>query len=451
MKKITSIKTRITIWYTSLMFVLIFVVLSLVGGISYQLSIDSVEKNVILQVTQVTEKLSKRQHEVFDLVDNKEEFKNVSIYEDNGKYIVGQYIYDVVNIPFEEGIPRRESVGGKEYIVYDTKTPSPPGMRGGFWIRGVESVNSTMLLGRSAIIIMLILIPLILFLTALGGYYITKRAFRPVNNIVKTANEISHQKDITQRIEITPDAKEDELHHLSVTLNKMLDKIENLIIQEKQFTLDASHELRTPISVILAQGEYLLDIVKNEKEKELAQTIVDKSKQVSKLVSRLLLLARIDQNRQKFNKEKVDLGVVIDIAIDSMKELASQKEILLLSNVSEGIIVDADEPLLLSAITNLISNGIKYGKKSGHVSVSASKFGNRTEIVIADNGVGISKEHIDKIWTRFYRADDVRNDEYGSSGLGLSMVKSIIELHGGEITVKSSPGQGTEFNIVLND
>ena len=449
MKKITSIKTRITIWYTTLMFVLIVVVLSLVGGLSYQLSIDSVEKDVVLQVTQVTEKLSKRQPDVFEIVESKEEFKNVSIYEMNGKYIVGQYNYDVVNIPFEEGIPRRESIDGKDYIVYDTRTQGPPGRHGGFWIRGVESVSSTTLLGRSAIVIMLILIPLILLLTALGGYYITKKAFNPVNNIVKTANDISAQKDISKRIEIAPDSKEDELHHLSVTLNKMLDKIENLIKQEKQFTSDASHELRTPISVILAQGEYLLDIAKDEKEKELAQTIVDKSKQVSKLVSRLLLLARIDQKRQKFNKEKVDLGVIIDVAIDSMKELAAQKEVLLFANVPEGMIVDADESLLLSAITNLISNGIKYGNESGHVSVSASKNGDKTEIIVADNGVGISEEHIDKIWTRFYRVDDVRNDEYGSNGLGLAMVKSIIELHGGEITVKSSIGHGTEFRIVL--
>ena len=449
MKKITSIKTRITIWYTSLMFVLILVVLSLVGGLSYQLSIDSIEKDVILQVTQVSEILSKRQPGVLEMVESKEQFKNVSIYESDGTYLVGQYIYDVANLSFEEGVPRRENVDGKDYIVYDVLKGGMPGTHGGLWIRGVESVNSTMLLGRSAIIIMLILIPLILFLTALGGYYITKRAFRPVNNIVKTANDISHQKDVSQRIEISPDSKEDELHHLSVTLNKMLDKIENLIIQEKQFTSDASHELRTPISVILAQGEYLLDIAKDEKEKELAQTIVDKSKQVSKLVSRLLLLARIDQHRQKFNKDKVDLVVLVDIAVDSMKELATQKEILLFSNVPEGTIVEADESLLLSAITNLISNGIKYGNESGHVAVSASRIGDRTEIIVADNGVGISEEHIDKIWTRFYRVDDVRNDEYGSSGLGLSMVKSIIELHGGEITVKSSPGCGTEFRIIL--
>ena len=449
MKKPTSIKTRITLWYTTLMFVLIVVVLSLVGGLSYQLSLDSVEKDVILQVTQVSEKLSKRQPNVFEIVENKEEFKNVSIYEGGGKYLVGQYDYNVVNIPFKEGVPRKESVDGKEYIVYDARTSGPPEKRGEFWIRGVESLNSTMLLGQSAIVIVLMVIPLILFLTALGGYYITKKAFRPINNIVKTANDITAQNDISKRIEISPEETEDELHRLSVTLNKMLDKIENLINQEKQFTSDASHELRTPVSVILSQGEYLLDIAENEKEKELAQNVVDKAKQVSKLITRLLLLARIDQKRQKFNKEKVDLSVLVDIAVSSVQELAEQKEVMLLSDIPEGTIVDADEALLLSAITNLISNGIKYGNKSGYVSVSAAKNGDRTEIIVADNGVGISEEYIDKIWTRFYRVDDARNDEYGSSGLGLSMVKSIIELHGGEIFVRSTLGEGTEFRIVL--
>ncbi len=455
MKKITSIKTRITIWYTTLMFVLVLVVLSLVGGLSYQLSLDSIEKDVILQVTQVKEKLSTRRFGVFEIVENEEEFKNVSIYDIDGKHLAGQYNYDVANIPLREGVPRREVVDGKQYIVYDTRPPGPPGppgqpgLRGGFWIRGVESVNSTMLLGRSAVVIMLILIPLILLLTALGGYYITRKAFNPVNNIVKTANDIATQNDVSRRIEIAPDATEDELHHLSVTLNRMLDKIENLIKQEKQFTSDASHELRTPLSVILAQGEYLLDIAKDEKEKELAQTIVDKSKQVSKLVHRLLLLARIDQNRQKLNKEKVDIGVIADVAVDELKELAAGKGILLLTNVPEGTVVEADESLLLSAITNLISNGIKYGKESGYVSVSAAKLGDRTEIVVADNGEGISGEHLDNIWTRFYRVDDVRNDEYGSHGLGLSMVKSIIELHGGEITVRSELGVGTEFRMLI--
>lgn len=207
----------------------------------------------------------------------------------------------------------------------------------------------------------------------------------------------------------------------------MLDKIENLIKQEKQFTSDASHKMRTPISVILAQGEYLLDIADNDKEKELARNIVDKANQVSKLVSRLLLLARIDQDRQKFNKEKVDLGVLIDIAVDSMKELAEQKNILLITNVSDNLIIEADEALLLSAVTNLISNGIKYGNESGYVSVSASRVDeNSAEIIVTDNGIKIANEHLNKIRGLFYRIDNVRNDEFGSNGLGLAMVKSII-------------------------
>ncbi len=452
MKRFTSIKTRITIWYTALMLVLISFVLTVVGTLSYQISIDNIENDVKLQVSEVAQKVGMRHsREIFHQVDSNEEFKNVSIYFETGEYVVGQYLYDVSSIPFSMEKLRRENVGGEEYIVYDIFKPSRPGDNRGYWIRGAESVNYAKVLGNSVFFIILIVIPLILLLTALGGYYITKKAFMPVNNIIKTANEISAQSDIKQRIKINPDSKQDELHNLAITLNHMLDKIENLIKQEKQFTSDASHELRTPISVILAQGEYLLDISKDEKEKELAQTIVDKSKQVSKLISRLLLLARIDQNRQKFNREKVDLGVIIDVAVDSMKKLAAQKDILIFSNVPEGTIIDADESLLLSAITNLISNGIKYGKESGHVSVSASKVGNNTEIVIADNGVGISTEHIDKIWTRFYRVDDVRNDDYGSNGLGLSMVKSIVELHGGTITVHSVLGEGTEFRIIMKN
>lgn len=451
MKKFTSIKIRITIWYTTLMFVLISVVLALIGTLSYQLSIDNIENNLKIQVTQIADKIGLRQStDIFYSIKSDEEFKNVSIYLNNGEYVVGQYIYDVSGIEFKNDFLRRETVDGGDYIIYDIFKPSRPGDTRGYWIRAAESVNYTKVLGRSVFKIILIVIPVILLLTALGGYYITRKVFMPVNEIIHTADEICIQNDIKQRIQINPNARKDELHDLSVTLNRMLDKIEYLISQEKQFTSDASHELRTPISVILAQGEYLLDIADTEKEKELAENIVAKANQVSKLVSRLLLLARIDSNRQKFNKEKIDLSVLVDIAVNSMNDLASQKNISVFTDVKENTIIYADEALLLCAVTNLINNAIKYGRDNGNVVITASRIADYIEIIVADNGIGISDKHIDKIWGRFYRVDDVRNDEYGSSGLGLSMVKSIIELHGGEISVKSQPGKGTEFKIVLN-
>lgn len=449
MKKATSIKTRITIWYTMLMLAMIAVVLTLVGTLSYQLSLDNVEKSVKLQVTQISEKLETRQRDVFESIDDDEEFKNVSVYSMDQKHIAGQYSYDIANIAFREGEPRRETVGEKEYIVYDVFKHGAPGERNGFWIRGAESVNSTVLLGRSAIVVTLVVIPLILILTAWGGYYITKKAFLPIYGIIQTANEIAAQKDVSRRIEIVPNAREDELYHLSVTLNRMLGKIEHLILQEKRFTSDASHELRTPVSVILAQGEYLLDIAQTEKERELSQSIVDQAKQVSKLISHLLLLTRMDQNRQAFHKEKVDLGVLADIVVDTQMSVAEKKGILLLTSVEENTIVDADEALLLSAMNNLVSNGIKYGKDSGYVSISATKVNGRTEIIVADNGIGIPKENLEQIWERFFRIDSVRNDEYGSCGLGLAVVKSIVELHGGSIFVESEYGAGTRFTILL--
>lgn len=451
MKKFTSIKIRITIWYTSLMFILIAASLSLIGTLSYQLSTDNIEKNVIIQVTQVNDNIRKRQRDIFESVDSDKDFKNVSIYDANGKHIAGQYIYDVANIPFVKGLPRKETIDGKEYIIYDVRIPGPPRSPGGFWIRGAESVNSTVLFGRSAFTIILFIIPLILLLTAFGGYYITKKAFLPINNIIKTADSICTQNNVKQRIPINPDSKKDELYNLSATLNTMLDKIEALIEQEKQFTSDASHELRTPISVILAQGEYLLDIAGTAKEKELAQDIVSKAKQISKLVSRLLLLARIDRSRQKLNKEKLDLNVVIDVALENMQELADIKKIKLISHTDCKSMIYADETLLTSAITNLISNAIKYGKPDGYVLISSTQTDSETEIIVKDNGIGIARDNLEKIWTRFYRIDDVRNDDYGSSGLGLAMVKSIIELHGGKVFVSSVPGEGSEFRIVLKN
>ncbi len=178
---------------------------------------------------------------------------------------------------------------------------------------------------------------------------------------------------------------------------------------------------------------------------------MDKANQVSKLVSHLLLLTRIDQSRQKCSLEKVDLGLLLDIATDSMKELAATKNITLSAEAPDDAFVKADEALLLSAVTNLINNGIKYGKPSGYVAVSAVQKDGKTEITVKDNGIGIAKEHLDKIWDRFYRVDDVRNDEYASCGLGLPMVKSIVTLHGGTVSVKSTPGEGSEFKIVLNN
>ncbi|MDY5626355.1 MAG: HAMP domain-containing sensor histidine kinase [Clostridia bacterium] len=461
MKKNTSIKARITIWYMALMFVMISVVLASVSILSYRLSTANMENELKLRVTQIAEKVRMRiTDDAFFSVENNEEFKNVTIYRGNGQYVAGQYDYYLDDIEFKDGKLRRESVDGKEYLVYDIfksvapknaapENTVPQNQSQGFWIRGAESVAYPKTLGHSVLVSLLIIIPFILILTALGGYYTTKKAFLPVNNIIYTANEIYLKNDVKKRIPVNPDAHEDELHKLPLTLNRMLDRIEGLIAQEKQFTSDASHELRTPISVILAQGEYLLDIAEDEKQRELAQDIVTKAKQAAKLISRLLTLARIDNNSLKLSKEKVDLHLIVDIVAQNMREAADKKHIELITHIDGEPMIYADESLITSAISNLVSNAIKYGKESGYVMISVSEISGNVEIAVKDNGKGIANEQLEKIWTRFYRVDDVRNDEYGSCGLGLSMVKSIVELHGGRVEVHSVLGEGSEFKIIF--
>lgn len=449
---------RITVWYTSFMLVLTAVVFATVAVVSYRLSIDNVEKDVMAQVSLVASKLNSFERDVFGKVESDEEFKNVSLYDANGKYILGQYNYDIANIKFEDAKMRRETIDGKEYIVYDVFSvnrrggmPKPDKADSGIWIRGTESVNSTAVLRKTAFWVILAVIPVILLLAALGGYYISKKALLPINNIVKTAMNISSKGDVKQRIATTAGAPRDELYNLTVTLNAMLDKIEDLINREKQFTSDASHELRTPISVILAQGEYLAEIAQNEKEAELASNIVSKAKQMSDLVSKLLILARIDLKRQNINAEKVDLAVVCDIASDAAEVYAKEKNISITSDLGENLIVEADETLILSVFTNLISNAVKYGKCGGSVNISGRRGECITTITVKDDGMGISDEHKDKIWDRFYRADDVRNDEYASCGLGLAMVKAIVELHGGSVAVRSKENEGSEFEVTLKN
>lgn len=451
MKKCSSIKIRITLWYTSLMLVLISVVLGLIGILSYQLLIDNIENNLKANVSQVSEKIERRNSaDIFYAVESNKDFKNVSIYQRNGEYVVGQNVYDISNIEFKDDEIRRETVDGKDYIVYDLyKSVGMMNGNYGYWIRGVESINSTTLLGRSVFIVLLIIIPVLLLLTALGGYYITRKAFLPINQIIKTANAIYTQNDITKRIPIHPGERNDELQNLSITLNEMLDKIQQLMVREKQFTSDAAHELRTPISVILAQGEYLLELAENEKQKELAEAIVAKGKQTSELLSKLLLLARMDSGRQSFHKEMIDVNELIDVAVEEMQSFAQEKNITISVQTRYNTLLSADEALLRTALKNLISNAVKYGKESGNIDIGVDEHPAGVQITVADDGIGIAPEHIGMIWERFYRVDDVRNDAYGSCGLGLSMVKSIIDLHEGTIAVKSELGKGTEFQIIL--
>ena len=210
-------------------------------------------------------------------------------------------------------------------------------------------------------------------------------------------------------------------------------------------------ELRTPVTVILSQCDYLLeDRELSEEERSAVEAIRRKARSMSKMISQLLFLSRADQGRQAVHKELLDLSLITEMAAEEQEAMAAEKNISIVRDIEEGIEGYVDETLFIRLWMNLIGNAISYGKEGGWLKVSLKKEKNTVFGAVEDNGIGISQEQLPHIWERFYQADTSRTGkENAGSGLGLPMVKWIVETHGGKISVRSTPGAGSRFAFYL--
>lgn len=241
----------------------------------------------------------------------------------------------------------------------------------------------------------------------------------------------------------------DEIYQLADTFDRMLDKIQESFERERRFTSDASHELRTPVSVIVTQAEYgLRHEHPSGNLKEGLEIILKQSRKMSRMISQLLMLARAEQGREKIQKERFDLSEMVETLADEEREKAKRKNISIWTECQPALYLEGDETLLMRCFINLIENAITYGNENGNIWICL--FGKENEIhgYIRDDGIGISEEHLPKIWERFYQVDASRAaSAEGNSGLGLSMVKWIVGAHGGTITAESQYGKGTVFRF----
>ena len=228
----------------------------------------------------------------------------------------------------------------------------------------------------------------------------------------------------------------------------MFNRLQTSFENEVQFTSDVSHELRTPISVIISQSEYGLNHTESkEKMENSLKSVLKESIKMSQMISQLLMLSKMDKGHQKLNIEKVNLSELLDIIIDTQQIAADKKNIKINSVISPDIVIPADEILIMRLFINLITNAVNYGKENGYINIELFRFKDKIISKISDNGIGIAQENINKIWTRFYQVDSSRSSD--SSGLGLSMVKWIVEAHKGSISVKSELNKGTSFTVEL--
>ncbi len=335
-----------------------------------------------------------------------------------------------------------------EYIdepIYEIEFCSPEKGHEDIWVRGVMKTDGVSGIWGTIAKIAAVLIPLMIILAASVGGLISKKAMLPIKTLSEAISKTRSGNDLTKRIAVTD--SDPALITLTEEFNAMFERLRAAFEMETQFTSDVSHELRTPIAVILAECEYQLsrnDL--SEEDREGIETVRKQADSMKQIVSQLLYFSRMEQGREKPDFQKEDLSELVSDICDDISTVAD-KNIRIEKDIDGGIEMKLDIAMITRLISNLVTNGITYGKENGKVLVALKKTDNKIILKVSDDGIGISKEHLDKIWQRFYRIDKSRSREQGCSGLGLPMVKQIASLHSGTVSVESEEGKGSTFTV----
>ena len=290
--------------------------------------------------------------------------------------------------------------------------------------------------------------PVLLVVAAGVGYGMSRKALSPVDELVRTAREVSGT-NLNVRLQKLDTG--DELARLSETLNEMLDRIEEAFHRITEFTADASHELRTPVSLIRTEAEVALRRSRGEAEyKESLRHILLEAERTTGLIEQLLSLARADSGREILELKPVDLRPLLRNIVDGWQQVAAIRGLLLSSTIDDQHgFISGDETLLRRLTDILLDNAIKYTPAHGSVNVTLESRGDKLILTVQDTGIGIAKEEHPKIFKRFYRVDKARTRAQGGAGLGLSIAEWIVTQHHGSISVESSPGEGSSFVVEL--
>lgn len=291
-------------------------------------------------------------------------------------------------------------------------------------------------------------VPLLLLAASLGGYWISTRALRPVEEIRIKAQTISIL-NLNDRLTLPNSG--DELHRLSETLNEMLARLGGSVQRMSQFTADASHELRAPVSLIRTTAELALQSGRSNPELlEDMRQILHEAERTGKLIDSLLLLARADSADDGLHKELTDLPLSVREAITLVSPSAQSKDIRIEANLPRDVVpVLGDAEALRRMVFALLDNAVKYSAAGSTVNLTLFSEAGQAILRVSDQGLGISPDDLPHVFDRFWRADKARSRGLGGAGLGLAIAKWIAERHGGTIHVTSQPGKGSQFEIRL--
>ena len=430
------VSIRVTVWFSSVIVILFLIILS---------SLILIEDKVVNDLSQ--KELVEAVEEIYE---DPEKFENFNDgiyyikYNEQNEIIAGKFPKDFdIALAFSIEDINIYQVENKKFLYYDTRLEDEDD-----WIRGIYPLGKVQKEIETLWNIAIALSVLFLIFVVIVGYRIIKNAFKPVKQISDTALKIKRSKDFSNRIELE-DSNDDEIHKMASTFNEMLDTVEEVFIHEKQFSSDVSHELRTPITVILAQSDYALQYSDTfEEAKESLEVINRHAKRMTNLINQIMELSKLERQKE-IEKEKINLSNIVLQLLEDYKPLLESKNLNLIYNVEKDIRIQGNKIMLERVFLNILMNAVKFTKTN--IEVSLTREGKTAVLKIRDDGIGISEENKKFIWERFYQVNDSRNkEENKGSGLGLSMVKKIVDLHSATIDLESEIEQGTCFTIKFN-
>lgn len=467
--KSKSIRIRITLWFTAALALIVALTFAVILSVSNSVIQKTVQDNLIETVENNVDEI-----EFFSLTapandDNDDDYYiaynggyleidddfldqvngiSTTLCRSDGALLYLLYgsnstVKETLSLPFTDGQVQTIPIDGVTYYIFD-RMLTQNGLDG-LWLRGIvsEEQGDTQL---SAIVrLSLILLPLLVLFAVVGGYLIAGRTLKPIHEIADAASQISQGRDLKKRIDLGKGT--DELHQLADTFNGMFERLDQAFEAERQFTSDASHELRTPMSVILAQCEYSLEEPQNTEEYQNALRVIQRQGgKMSKLINDMLDFIRLEKKADHYPRAPLDLSQLVSSLCEDMA-LIRENGIILTYHVAESIFVNGNPELLTRLLINLIGNAYRYGTPDGHITVHLTRSGDTIQLSVADDGIGISKDQQEKIFQRFYQVDPSRSN--GGTGLGLAIVQEIARFHGGTVKVLSAPGEGSTFILTL--
>jgi heavy metal sensor kinase len=289
--------------------------------------------------------------------------------------------------------------------------------------------------------------PVFIGLTSIGAYNLLGRALRPVDEIVRSAERIT-LRNLSQRLSVPETG--DEVQRLSLALNRMIQRLDESYQVTSRFSADASHELRTPLTIMRGELEALLKLDNlGEEEAQQIGSVLEEVDRLTAIVEGLLAISRLEAGETQLSKDPVDLSRLASTTVEQMVPLADEKSLTLVCEASPDVMVEANEVRLKQVVVNLLDNAIKYTPEGGRITVRATVEGAEAVLEVTDNGIGISAEALPHVFKRFYRSEQVQARRARGTGLGLSMVHSILEAHGGRVVVESREGEGSTFRVRL--